>query len=173
MRKTFLIILILAEFGFSAQPALAQTASDAASSAVLKSTQIQPDSRVGKLTIFLKKYSSPLASYAGEFVSAADTYDLDWRLVPAITGVESTFGRQIPARSFNAYGWNNGAFKFKSWENSIWQVSAALRENYLNKGTDNIWKIGRRYAPPSPTWAGRVIRFMAQIEATSDFTLDL
>ena len=33
-----------------------------------------------------------------DFVTYADTNGLDYRLVPAITGVESTFGKLIPVQ---------------------------------------------------------------------------
>ena len=97
-------------------------------------------------------------------MEAADKYGIDWRLVPAITGVESTFGKRIPANSFNAYGWANGDYRFSSWEESIEIVTKALREKYIDKGAASIAKIARRYAPPSTTWGAKVKFFMKKIE---------
>ena len=134
-------------------------------SGVLKTEPIQLDNRVEKLTAFLEKYDSPLTSYVPDFIEMADKYQIDWKLLPAITGVESTFGKQIPSGSYNAYGWNNGNYRFQSWENSIEIVSKALREKYYNRGLDNPYKIGPVYAPPSSTWAGKVSRFMNEIES--------
>lgn len=122
------------------------------------------DSRAEKLEAFLTTNNSPLACYANDFVAASDRYDLDWRLLPAITGVESTFGKQIPVGSYNAYGWNNGAWQFTSWPTSIDYVSQALREKYFDRGLDTVAKIAPVYAPPSRTWAGKVTYFMEQIE---------
>ena len=136
-------------------------------SGVLKTKPIQLDNRVEKLTAFLKKYDSPLVPYAEDFVSMADRYQIDWKLLPAITGVESTFGKQIPYNSYNAYGWNNGHYRFKSWKNSIEIVSQALKEKYYNRGLDTPYKIGRVYAPPSPFWGNRVDNFMKTIESFS------
>jgi len=162
MKKLHIILAILiATFIFS-QPAQANQI--AGSSAVLKNTFPEVDPRVEKLTGFLKSHNSPLVPYAEQFVVAADRYQLDWRLVPAITGVESTFGKQIPAGSYNAYGWANGTFYFQSWEQSIDYVSQYLKEKYLDRGLDTPYKMGPVYAPPSRTWAVKVVYFMEQIE---------
>jgi len=133
-------------------------------SAVLKNEVVQPDSRAEELKAFLEKYDSPLVPYAENFIKTADKYQIDWRLLPAITGVESTFGRQIPSNSYNAYGWNNGHYRFQSWEDSIETVSKALKKKYYNRGLDNPYKIGPVYAPPSSSWAKRVNNFMERID---------
>jgi hypothetical protein len=122
------------------------------------------DTRVVTLKKFLEKYNSPLADYAYEFVYYADMYDIDWRLVPAISGVESTFGKRIPQGSYNAYGWANGKYQFKSWDDSIEIVTRTLREKYYDRGADSIAKIARRYAPPSTTWGWKVKYFMNEID---------
>ncbi len=129
------------------------------------------DLRVFKLTMFLKKYHSPLEPYASYIIQKADEYSLDWRLVAAISGVESTFGKNMPRNSYNAYGWANGVYKFHSWEESLEIVSKTLREKYVNRGADSVEKIGRIYAPPSKTWAGKVKYFMNKIDSSPvDFT---
>lgn len=150
----------------NSNPVLATT-NVVASSAVLKNEVLgikNADSRAEKLEAFLTVHKSPLACYASDFVTASDRYDLDWKLLPAIAGVESTFGKQVPAGSYNAYGWNNGFWQFTSWPTSIDYVSQALREKYFDRGLDTVAKIAPVYAPPSKTWAGKVIYFMEQIE---------
>ncbi|MBI2065979.1 glucosaminidase domain-containing protein [Candidatus Woesebacteria bacterium] len=134
-------------------------------SATLKRSQISSDYRIEILRAYLTKHNSPLAEYADEFVLTADKYNIDWRLVPAISGVESTFGKRIPANSYNAYGWANGEYRFKSWEDSIEIVTKTLREKYIDRGAPSIAKIARRYAPPSSTWAGKVKFFMRKIDS--------
>ncbi|MCS7092203.1 MAG: hypothetical protein NZM26_02535 [Patescibacteria group bacterium] len=139
---------------------------DARINRYLKSLEIENiyDMRVIKLRNFLTKHNSPLAPYAEIFVKSADKHNIDWRLVPAITGVESSFGKRIPPNSYNAYGWANGKHKFDSWESSIEHVTKTLREKYYNKGANTIEKIGRKYAPPSNTWSKNVRFFMNQID---------
>jgi hypothetical protein len=164
--KKILFIAALLVASFIPKPVQAQEEKlvMAGSSAVLKSVAVQPDIRVAQLETFLAKYNSPLTPYAQDFVAMADKYQIDWKLVPAITGVESTFGKQIPSYSYNAYGWNNGNFRFKSWEDSIEIVSKALREKYFDRGLNTPYKIGPVYAPPSKTWASKVSFFMQKIE---------
>jgi hypothetical protein len=124
------------------------------------------DLRAVRLKLFLDKYNSPLANHAGRFVYWADVYNVDWRLVPAITGVESTFGKRIPQNSYNAYGWANGAYRFTSWDNSIEHVTKVLRTKYIDRGATSIDKIARIYAPPSSTWSGNVKFFVNKIDST-------
>lgn len=154
---------------FFPQPAKSQTIKIyiAGSSAMLKNTltEEEKDCRVEKLRAFLESYNSPLAKYAEDFVKIADQHGLDWRLIPAITGVESTFGRQIPYRSFNAYGWVNGEYRFDSWEQSIEIVAKTLKEKYLDRGLETPVEIGPVYAPPSPAWGIKVNAFMEKIDS--------
>jgi hypothetical protein len=167
-KKVFLIFTALMALFFIPQNVQAQENRlvMAGISAVLKNELVQPDTRLEKLKVFLEKYNSPLAPYSEVFIKTADKYEIDWRLLPAITGVESTFGRQIPYNSYNAYGWNNGRYYFQSWEDSIEIVSKALKEKYYNRGLDNPYKIGPVYAPPSPFWGKRVDSFMERIESS-------
>lgn len=124
------------------------------------------DLRSVRLKLFLDKHNSPLANHAGRFVYWADVYNVDWRLVPAIAGVESTFGKRIPKNSYNAYGWANGTYRFTSWENSIEHVTKTLRTKYIDRGATSIDKIARIYAPPSSTWSGNVKFFVNKIDST-------
>ena len=113
---------------------------------------------------YLRNKKSPLEAYAENLILEAQKNNLDWRLVPAITGVESSFGKRIPYQSYNAYGWANGVYKFKSWEDSIEKVSETLNKKYIQKGAVNINKIAKIYAPPSPTWSTKVKFFINQID---------
>lgn len=142
---------------------------EAGNSATITGSHIAYDDRAQILKAYLLSHKSPLADYADEFVIAADLYGLpDWRLVPAISGVESTFGKAIPSQSFNAYGWANGAHAFNNWPESIAIVTKTLKQKYYDRGLTTIESIGRVYAPPSTTWAGKVHFFMKKID---DFAL--
>lgn len=172
MLRIIFVILVLGSL-LMAKPVVAQAPINtavASASLVIESKEF--DERVTRLYTFLKNQNSPLTPFAQEFIEAADEYNLDWRLVPAITGVESSFGKRIPSSSYNAYGWNNGVYKFNSWEQSIWHVAKTLRERYLNRGATTVSAIGKIYAPPSLTWANKVNYFMAKIESTPTYTLD-
>jgi len=171
MRKIIFYLILTAFLALFSVPQTAQAADKltmAGASGVLKNewgsaSDIQ-NQRTEQLRAFLEAYHSPLAPYARVFVEKAEQYQIDWKLVPAITGVESTFGRQIPYNSYNAYGWANGKASFGSWEESIEKVTKTLKEKYYDRGLDNPYKIGPVYAPPSSTWAGKVNHFMKEIE---------
>lgn len=126
-----------------------------------------PDERVATLKGYLEQYNSPLAPYAADFVKYADMYDIDYRLLPAISGVESTFGKQIPYGSYNGWGWGiygKESLGFASWTDAIATISRGIREGYLRDNPDtNPFVIGPTYAA-SPTWAVRVDYFMRRIE---------
>ena len=64
-----------------------QTAENSAALVEMASSQTV-DIRPRQLEDFLNSYDSPMATYSGYLVKMADKYNIDWRLVPAITGVE-------------------------------------------------------------------------------------
>lgn len=128
------------------------------------------DKRIKVLEAYLTKYNSPLKGEAKNFIGAADEYKIDWKLVPAITGVESTFGKFTPGNayypSYNGWGWGvygTQALYFKSWKEGIYTVSEGLRLHYYNQGLTNPYDINRVYAA-SPTWGAHVSYFIADIE---------
>ncbi|MCX8008752.1 MAG: hypothetical protein N3A54_03525, partial [Patescibacteria group bacterium] len=113
------------------------------------------DKRVVVLEKYLQQYNSPLAPYAETFIQEADIHNIDWKLVAAIAGLESQFGKRIPKNSYNAWGWGiptpeSKGIYFQSWNHGIQTVSRGLKENYTQKGLITIEQIGKRYAA-SPT----------------------
>lgn len=169
IRITFIAILLFTLFFLSATPSFAveKTAGSSAQIASL-SKEYTADARVMALKSYLERYDSPLAEKAAVFVAEADKNNIDWRLVAAISGVESTFGHQIPYNSYNGWGWGiygDNTHSFESWEDGISTISKGLRENYMDKwgAGEDVYAIGRIYAA-SPTWAQRVEYFMNQID---------
>lgn len=125
--------------------------------------KLDPQAQI--LQKYLARFDSPLQYHAQDFVDAAKKYNLDPKLLPAIAGVESSFGKQIPG-GYNAYGWGvygTQAILFKSWTDGIFTVAKGLRENYLNKGLEDPYAINRIYAA-SPFWGSRVAYFMNDLE---------
>ena len=123
------------------------------------------DVRVKILQDFLSQYDSPLVGEAYSFVKYADEYDLDFRLVAAISGVESTFGKRIPG-GYNGWGWGvygTQALYFDSWKDGIYTVSKGLKEDYVSRGLTDPYSMNKRYAT-SPRWGRNVTFFMNEIE---------
>ncbi len=132
---------------------------------VIKVGKKQLDPRAQILKSYLEQYNSPLQYHAQDFIDAADQYKMDWRLVPAISGVESTFGKAIPG-GFNGWGWGvygNQALAFGSWKDGIFTVSKGLRENYINRGLTEPYSMNKIYAASS-TWGVRVAYFIDDIQ---------
>ncbi len=136
------------------------------SSTVLK-TQVetrQLDPRAKVLANYFKKYNSPLENQAQDFIDASDKYGVDWKLVPAISGVESTFGKN--SYGFNGWGWGiygDQALGFRSWRDGIYTVTGGLKTGYIDKGLTDPYSMNRVYAV-SPTWGARVTNFMNDLD---------
>lgn len=111
----------------------------------------------------LERYESPMILEDINFINACVKYNLDCYLLPAIAGLESTFGRFIWPNSNNPFGWDRGYMMFESWKQSIDTVGQGLRINYLNRGALTIYEIGSIYSE-SPTWASRIAWFITQFK---------
>ena len=122
------------------------------------------DPRTSILAAYFAKYNSPFQYHAQDFIDASDTYNVDWRLVPAISGVESTFGKR--SYGYNAWGWGiygDQRLNFSSWRKGIFTVTEGLKENYIDKGYTDPLIMNKKYAA-SPTWGVRVNFFMNDID---------
>ena len=162
--KFFLIISLFLTLFSREGVILAEEKVSATSAAISSSEQVIKDNRGKRLKKYLQSHNSPLAPYSKFIIETADQYSLDWKLVPAISGLESSFGKHIPVNSFNAYGWNGGRYYFEDWQDGIATVSKALKENYLDKwDAKTVEQIGPIYAE-SPTWSQRVAYFMNEID---------
>lgn len=133
------------------------------------------DQRAVVLKDYLAKHKSPLEGHAQDFIDAADFYGVDWKLVPAISGVESTFGKHTPGSfesqsvSYNGWGWGvygTQALYFKSWRHGIFTVTAGLKHDYISRGLTDPYSMNKRYAS-SPTWGSKVDFFMKDIDKFS------
>lgn len=128
------------------------------------------DEKALVLRNYLAQHNSPLQYHAQDFIDAASIYEVDWKLVPAIAGVESTFGKAIPG-GYNGWGWGvygDQAIYFSSWREGIFEVTKGLKEHYINQGLTTPFAMNRVYAT-SPSWGGKVTYFMQDIEKFSKY----
>ncbi len=133
------------------------------------------DARELLIKSFITKFqpNSPMMPFTTAFVTAADTYQIDYRLIPAIAMCESNLGTHIPAHdSFNAWGiavytGQQSGKMFNDWNHAIDWVGKYIREKYYNRSITNLTEIGAIWAPPSVmkdnSWAKCVQGFMDQI----------
>jgi hypothetical protein len=96
------------------------------------------DTRLNTLRTFFASGDCPAERFSQEFLHAADTYGLDWRLLPSISFIESTGGKNL--RKNNLFGWNSGKAEFSSPRAAIYRVAYLLTNSdlYRNKGVDGI-----------------------------------
>lgn len=180
MKKVLIILVAISLLAISRGQAYAQVASGSSAELVSPVTLRAVDNRAQILRDYLIMKNSPLAPHAQTFIDSADKYNLDWRLVVSISGLESGYGKHQPAGSHNGWGWgySGGTVKhFETWDEAIEEISRGLRQNYLKDRTESDpYVIGPTYAA-SPTWAIRVTGFMNQLEAyrmrNAKFTLAL
>ena len=124
----------------------------------------EADARVLKLSAYLESKNSVLSPYAVDFVRAADKYGLDWRLLVAISGVESGFAKIYVRGTYNSWGWGGGYINLGSWENAIEVISKALNENYATKWkAKTVEEIGPIWAE-DPNWSKKVNLYLNQID---------
>lgn len=165
MQKLFLVFLLFLLITPTQVHATTKLAVPSATFSSNSSGEV--DYRAKSLRLFLSKYDSPLTDSAETFIGQADKNKIDWKLLAAISGVESTFGKQIPYETHNAWGWGiygDNRIYFKSFDEGIAIISQALKEKYIDRmGSDNVYTIGRMYAA-SPTWGVRVEQFMNMIQ---------
>lgn len=162
-KKVVILILLVLPILVSSKQVAGQYVVENAIPEQIEARKLDGQAKI--LADYLAKFDSPLRYHAQDFVDASREYGLDWKLVPAIAGVESTFGQFIPG-GYNAWGWGvygTQAIYFNSWREGIYAVSRGLRENYLNKGLIDPYSINRIYAA-SPYWGGKVAYFMRDLE---------
>lgn len=151
-----ILLLTLTNTPFNIEEVRAQGSSN-------QQIQIQPkelDKRAKVLSEYFAKYNSPFENHAQDFIDAADTFGVDWKLVPSIAGVESTFGKR--SYGFNAWGWGiygDNRLNFNSWRSGIFTVTQGLKQNYIDKGLTDPYSMNRIYAT-SREWGWKVAFFM-------------
>ncbi len=173
IKKLFALILTFLLLSINSTPVLfAEEPSQVAPARIDIVDSRQLDERAKILQAYFIKYNSPLQYHAQDFVDAADANQMDWMLVPAIAGVESTFGKFIPGghgtayTSYNAWGWGvygTQSLGFDSWRHGIFTVSNGLKKNYINKGLTDPYAMNKVYAA-SPVWGQKVSYFLADLQ---------
>ena len=129
----------------------------------------------------LKKFlrNSVLEPYYSYMVRVADDNQIEFNIAPAIAMCESNLGKNIPAESYNAWGYGiptgaKSGTMFEGWEHSIRREIELLRKFKNNIGLtemqslESLMRLGAVYAPPSVanghSWAHCVSQFMQEMQ---------
>ena len=110
------------------------------------------DPRLRQLQKLFEDLESPAAKFAEDFLAAADRHNLDWRLLPSISIVESGGGKEY--RNNNIFGWDSCKRSFPSVQAGIHKVAERLTVSYLyrDKSLDDLLQTYNSY----PGYAERV-----------------
>jgi hypothetical protein len=122
----------------------------------------QEDPRLACLQHFFQQAACPIERFSHIFIQVADTYNLDWRLLPSISFIESTGGKM--ARNNNLFGWDSGKAAFSTPVAAIQEVAHQLANSslYRNKKLDGILHTYN----PDASYARKVKSVMQQIAPT-------
>jgi len=132
------------------------------------------DARIGAVRDFFSYYKSALTPYAQTVVSAADKYNLDYRLLPAIAMQESTLCNNLPNKlkgSNNCWGfgiYGKKITKFANYKEAIDTVTKTLAKKYKEQGLETPEEIMSKYTPASPngSWAQGVSGTMEKLSVS-------
>jgi hypothetical protein len=102
---------------------------------------VQADPRMLRVKQFFLDRDCPAHVYADDFIQAADQNDLDWRLLPSLSFIESTGGKE--AYNNNMFGWDNCKRKFRSTREGIYTVALNLGKSrlYRDKSIDQLLRL--------------------------------
>lgn len=120
---------------------------------------VKTDPRLTRIKQFFFERECPAHMFAEDFVAAADQHDLDWRLLPSLSMVESTGGKE--SVNNNMFGWDNCKERFRSNRDGIYRVASRLGNSrlYRNKSLDEIL----RTYNPRVEYATRVKAVMSML----------
>lgn len=118
------------------------------------------DPRSERLEAFFKAYDCPAPLHVDDYLRAADSHELDYRILPAISLVESTCGAY--QRKNNRWGWDSAQTGFPSVPAGIDYITEQLAENPHYKGKTIQEKLFTYN--PYPQYVRQVERLMQQIE---------
>ena len=138
-------------------------------SVIITQEEVIRKEKAEKIDTLLAKYHSPLVGHGMKFVTEAEKHGIDWRLLVAISGRESTFGINSCHRVTNSFlGYGSCKINFESTEDAIERVSTSLGGN--DKKTDHYYEgkttaqILRKYNSVIPNYPNEVIRIMKMID---------
>ena len=118
------------------------------------------DPRGARLEAFFKAYDCPSPLHVEEYLRAADSHALDYRILPAISLVESTCGAF--EKMNNRWGWDSAQSGFPSVPAGIEYITGQLAENPHYKGKTTQEKLFTYN--PYPQYVRQVEQLMQQIE---------
>lgn len=127
------------------------------------------DDRPSKLVCFFNNYDSILADSSDTFVTSADKNGLDYRLLPAISFIESTACKNYLTETNNCWGWGHGRIVFDSIDDAIVHISERLAVSHYYRewqaDKQDYWKLATVYnGGDQVKWHKDLVSTMKKIE---------
>jgi len=123
----------------------------------------QNDPRLSRLQKYFGDRDCPLRDSAKDFLIAAAQNQLDWRLLPSISIIESSGGKDYTNN--NVFGWGSAKEKFTSVRAGIHYVAAQLGKSSRYKGKNIDAKL--QTYNPLPEYPARVKAVMRAIGSSA------
>jgi len=121
--------------------------------------KVPDDPRQRRIWKYFADRDCPLRDSAADFLLAADQNELDWRLLPSISMIESSGGKDY--RNNNVFGWDSCRESFPSVRAGIHFVALMLAKSKIYKGKNVDEKL--LTYNPQPDYAHRVKAVMRAI----------
>jgi hypothetical protein len=118
------------------------------------------DNRYDKLESFFQSFGCPAPHYVDEYLGAADSNAIDYRLLPAISVLESTCG--VYQRLNNRWGWDSARKGFSSFRAGLQYIARQLSVGrfYRNKSLEEkVYTYN-----PNPQYVRQVQKLMLKID---------
>jgi hypothetical protein len=125
------------------------------------------DPRLSRLKQFFAERGCPLSEAAVDFLIAADQNHLDWRLLPSISMIESSGGKDY--RNNNIFGWDSSRGSFPSVQAGIHFVASKLAKSKLYRGKNLESKL--QTYNPLPDYVARVKAVMRALGPESQLAI--
>lgn len=116
------------------------------------------DTRISAIDSYFKQRNMPLEGYGKKMVEVADKYELDWRLLPAISVRESSGGRHMCQN--NPFGWGSCKIVFSSLDEAIETVGFKLANLKVYKGKTTEMKLYYYNGTVLPSYPAEVLAIM-------------
>ena len=111
---------------------------------------------------FFQHYNAPLPYYITDYLNASNKYNLDYRLLPAISVQESGAGRHACGDGIRRWGFGScKGYTFKSVAEGIDYVSNTLALGSYYRGKTISQKLTSYN--PNPEYPAKILRLMKEI----------
>jgi hypothetical protein len=136
-----------------------------------KITQLEEERRANERQLqidnvesILARYNSPFVGLGYIIVDQAAACGGDYRIITAIAGNESGFGR-IPYKLYNPFGYLDGV-QYSGWEEALSSISCKISQRFIAPCAGDLWCIVNKYGgsdTDKPKWVKNITWFMNQV----------